>query len=88
MSTQIRYKAQIRKAEDLPTILSTKPNWNSIKECQSSVFRSLDINLVAQRRVTLIDAMNSQVNSIISDALQKGILVKNQDGTIAIQSAN
>jgi hypothetical protein len=85
MSTQNKFKAQIQKAEDLPSILATQPNWNSIKECQRSVFRSLDISLVAERKITLIDAMESEVNNIISDALNKGILVKNQDGTIAIQ---
>lgn len=85
MSTQSRYKAQIQKAEDLPSILATQPNWNSIKECQRSVFRSLDITLVAERKITLIDAMESEANNIINDALNKGILVKNQDGSIVIQ---
>lgn len=85
MSTQSKYKQQIQKAEDLPSILSTQPNWDSIKECKRSVFRSLDITLVAERKITLLDAMDSEVNSIILDALRKGILVKNQDGTIAIQ---
>lgn len=85
MSAQSKFKAQIQKAEDLPTVLSAQTNWDSIKECERSVFRSLDISLVTERKVTLIDAMDSEVKSIISDALDKGILVRHQDGTIAIQ---
>ena len=86
MSAQIRTKSQIQKAEDLPNILTTQSQWTSIKECERSVFLSLDIALVAERRVTLLDAMATQVNSIISDALKKGILVRNDDGTVAIPS--
>ena len=87
MSAQIRTKSQIQKAEDLPNILSTQSHWTSIKECERSVFLSLDIALVAERRVTLLDAMATQVNTIISDALNKGILVRNEDGTVVIPSA-
>lgn len=84
MPAQIRPKSLIQKAEDLPSILSTQSQWSSIKECERSIFRSLDITLVAERRVTLLDAMASQVNAIISDALDKGILVRNEDGTVII----
>ena len=87
MSAQNRSTAKIQKAEDLPTILTTQPTWNSIKDCERSVFRSLDITLVATRKINLIDAMQSEVNHIISDALDKGILVKNQDGTVVIKPA-
>ena len=86
MSAQIRTKSQIQKAEDLPNILTTQSQWTSIKECERSVFLSLDIALVAERRVNLLDAMASQVNAIISDALNKGILVRNEDGTVIIPS--
>jgi hypothetical protein len=86
MSAQIRTKSQIQKAEDLPNILSTQSQWTSIKECERSVFLSLDITLVAERRVTLLDAMTSKVNDIISDALDKGILFRNEDGTVVIPS--
>ena len=86
MSAQIRTKSQIQKAEDLPNILSTQSQWTSIKECERSIFRSLDIALVAERRVTLLDAMASQVNAIVLDALDKGILVRNEDGTVIIPS--
>ena len=86
MSAQIRTKSQIQKAEDLPSILTTQSQWTSIKECERSVFLSLDIALVAERRVTLLDAMATQVNAIISDALNKGILVRNDDGTVVIPS--
>ena len=85
MSAQSKFKAQIQKAEDLPSILNTQSNWNSIRECERSVFRSLDIALVAERRCTLIDAMDSEVRVIVKDALKKGILVRHQDGTIAIK---
>ncbi len=88
MSTQFKFKTQIQKAEDLPSILSTHSIWNSIKECERSVFRSLDIALVAERKVNLIDAMDSEVQVIISDALHKGILVRHSDGTIAIQPSH
>ena len=84
MSAQIRTKSQIQKAEDLPNILTTQSQWTSIKECERSVFLSLDIALVAERRVTLLDAMASQVNAIVSDALDKGILIRNEDGTVII----
>ena len=87
MSAQIRTKSHIQKAEDLPNILATQSQWTSIKECERSIFRSLDIALVAERRVNLLDAMASQVNAIISDALNKGILVRNADGTVVIPSA-
>ena len=87
MSAQIRTKFHIQKAEDLPNILATQSQWTSIKECERSIFRSLDIALVAERRVNLLDAMASQVNAIISDALNKGILVRNADGTVVIPSA-
>ena len=87
MSAQTRTKFHIQKAEDLPSILSTQSQWTSIKECERSIFRSLDIALVAERRVNLLDAMASQVNAIISDALNKGILVRNADGTVVIPSA-
>ena len=86
MSAQIRTKSQIQKAEDLPNILTNQSQWTSIKECERSVFLSLDIALVAERRVTLLDAMATQVNTIISDALHKGILVRNEDGTVVIPS--
>lgn len=86
MSAQIRTKSHIQKAEDLPKILSTQSQWTSIKECERSIFRSLDIALVAERRVTLLDAMASQVNAIVLDALNKGILVRNEDGTVVIPS--
>lgn len=85
MSTQVKFKTQIQKAEDLPSILSTQSIWNSIKECERSVFRSLDIALVAERKINLIEAMDSKVQVIILDALNKGILVQHEDGTIAIQ---
>jgi hypothetical protein len=85
MSTQHKFKTQIQKAEDLPNILSTQSTWHSIRECERSVFRSLDIALVAERKVNLIDAMDSEVKVIITDALKKGILVRHSDGTIAIQ---
>ncbi len=85
MSTQSKFRTQIQKAEDLPNILSAHPTWHSIKECERSIFRSLDIALVAERKVNLIDAMDSEVKVIISDALHKGILVRNADGTIAIK---
>ncbi len=88
MSTQSKFKTQIQKAEDLPNILANQSNWNSIKECERSVFRSLDIALVAERKVNLIDAMDSEVKVIISDALHKGILVRNADGTIAIKPSH
>ena len=87
MPAQIRTKSQIQKAEDLPNILSTQSQWTSIKECERSIFRSLDIALVAERRVNLLDAMASQVNAIVLDALDKGILVRNEDGTVIIPSA-
>ena len=87
MSAQIRTKFHIQKAEDLPNILATQSQWTSIKECERSIFRSLDIALVAERRVNLLDAMASQVNAIISDALNKGILIRNEDGTVIIPSA-
>ena len=86
MSAQIRTKSHIQKAEDLPNILTTQSQWTSIKECERSVFLSLDIALVAERRVTLLDAMASQVNAIVLDALDKGILVRNEDGTVVIPS--
>ena len=86
MSAQIRTKSHIQKAEDLPNILATQSQWTSIKECERSIFRSLDIALVAERRVTLLDAMASQVNAIVLDALDKGILVRNEDGTVIIPS--
>lgn len=85
MSTQFKSKTQIQKAEDLPSILSTQSIWHSIKECERSIFRSLDIALVAERKINLIDAMDSEVQVIISDALDKGILIRHSDGTIAIQ---
>ncbi len=88
MTTQNRFKAQIQKAEDLPTILTTQAIWDSIKECERAVFRSLDITLVAERKVNLIDAMDSEVKVIITDALHKGILVHNEDGTIAITASH
>ncbi len=88
MSSQSNFRTHIQKAEDLPTLLPTQSNWNSLKECRRSIFRSLDISTVAERKVTLIDAMDLEVNSIILDALRKGILVNNQDGSIAIQSSN
>jgi hypothetical protein len=88
MSSQSNIRTRIQKAEDLPTILPTPSNWNSLEECHRSIFRSLDISTVAVRRVNLIPAMDSEVDSIISDALRKGILVNNQDGSIAIQSRN
>lgn len=84
MSAQIRTKSQIQKAEDLPNILTNQSQWTSIKECERSIFRSLDIALVAERRVTLLDAMASKVNDIILDALDKGILIRNEDGTVII----
>jgi hypothetical protein len=84
MSAQSRFKTQIQKAEDLPSILSAQSNWQSIKECERSVFRSLDITLVAERRCNLIDAMDFEARGIVSDALRKGILIRNPDGTIAI----
>ena len=87
MSALIRTKSHIQKAEDLPNILSNQSQWTSIKECERSVFLSLDISLVAERRVTLLDAMASQVNAIITDALDKGILITNQDGTVVIPSS-
>lgn len=87
MSTQFKFKTQIQKAEDLPNILATQSIWNSIKECERSVFRSLDIALVAERKINLIDAMDSEVKVIVSDALHKGILVRNEDGTVAIRSS-
>lgn len=86
MSAQIRTKSQIQKAEDLPNILATQSQWTSIKECERSIFRSLDIALVAERRVNLLDAMASQVNAIVLDALDKGILIRNEDGTVIIPS--
>lgn len=86
MVAQAFSKSHIQKAEDLPGILTTQNHWHSIKECERSVFRSLDIALVAERRITLLDAMASKVKDIIADALSKGILVKNQDGTIVIPS--
>ncbi len=85
MSTQSKFKTQIQKAEDLPRLLATQSNWHSIKECERSVFRSLDISLVAERRCTLLDAMSSEAKGIVNDALSKGILIRHQDGTIAIQ---
>lgn len=87
MSTLTIPKPAIQKAEDLPTILFTHLQWNSIKECRRSVFRSLDIGLVAERRVTLLDAMESKVTDIIADALDKGILIKQPDGSVVIASA-
>ncbi|MBL7816581.1 MAG: hypothetical protein JNL70_16290 [Saprospiraceae bacterium] len=84
MSTQSRYKSQIQKAEDLPNVLQTQTDWNSIKDCERSVFRSLDITLVAERKVTLLDAMDSEVKTIIADALEKGILVRREDGKISL----
>ena len=87
MSAQIRTKSHIQTAEDLPNILATQPHWTSIKECERSVFRSLDIALVAERRVNLLDAMASQVNTIVSDALNKGILIRNEDGSVVIPSS-
>ncbi len=88
MSTQFKFKAQIQKAEDLPHILSTQPIWHSIKECERSIFRSLDIALVAERKINLIDAMDSEVKVIISDALHKGILVYHADGTIGMRPSH
>jgi hypothetical protein len=82
MSTQSRIAPKIRNAEDLPNILNLQPRWNSIKECERSVFLSLDISLVTERKVTLLEAMETEVKDIISDAIQKGILVRNQDGTV------
>ena len=87
MPTQNRFKAQIQKAEDLPNILSNQALWDSIKECERAVFRSLDIALVAERKINLIDAMDSEVKVIVTDALHKGILVHNEDGTIAITAS-
>ena len=87
MTIQSKFKAQIQKAEDLPNILTTQSIWDSIKECERAIFRSLDIALVAERKVNLIDAMDSEVKVIISDALHKGILVSNADGTIAITAS-
>ncbi len=54
MSTQVKFKTQIQKAEDLPNILATQSIWNSIKDFERTVFRSLDIALVAERKVNLI----------------------------------
>ena len=88
MPTQNRFKAQIQKAEDLPNILSNQALWDSIKECERAIFRSLDIALVAERRVNLIDTMDSKVKIIVSDALHKGILVRHEDGSITITSAH
>jgi hypothetical protein len=82
MSIQSRIQPKIRNAEDLPKILTTQPRWNSLKECERSVFRSLDITLVTERKVTLLEAMETEVKDIISDAITKGILVRNQDGTV------
>ena len=88
MTTQLKFKAQIQKAEDLPTILSNQRLWDSIKECERAVVRSLDIALVAERKVTLIDAMDFEARVIVSDALNKGILVHNADGSIAINNSH
>jgi hypothetical protein len=88
MSTQSRFKVQIQKAEDLPRILPTQTNWRSIKECERSVFRSLDITLVAERRCNLLDAMDSEVKGIVTDAFRKGILIRHADGTIALKGSH
>ena len=88
MPVQAKINTHIQKAEDLPTVFSTQTNWLSIKECKRTIFRSLDIKLVTVRKITLLDAMDAQVDAIIADALTKGILEKKQDGTIYIKASN
>ena len=87
MSVQSKFKPQIQKAEDLPNILSAQPHWNSIRECERSIFRSLDLSLVLSSKITLLDAMDFEVKNIISDALKKGILERKQDGSVVIKAA-
>jgi hypothetical protein len=87
MSVQSKFKPQIQKAEDLPKILSAQPRWNSLKECERSIFRSLDLSLVLDSKITLLDAMDCEVKNIISDALRKGILERKQDGSVVIKAA-
>jgi hypothetical protein len=87
MSGQSKFKPQIQKAEDLPKILSAQPRWNSIRECERSIFRSLDLSLVLDSKITLLDAMDFEVKNIISDALKKGILERKQDGSVVIKVA-
>jgi hypothetical protein len=83
MASQIRQKAQVQKAEDLPILLPQQSKWDSQKECERSIFRSLDISMVLHSKQPLLNAMDVAVKTILDDAFSKGILIRRNDGLIA-----
>ena len=86
MAALSKFKPQIGKAEDLPTIFSTQTRWNTLKECERAIFLSLDLSVVLRSKITLLKAMEVEVGNIIADALGKGILECHQDGSIMVKS--
>ncbi len=84
MAAQSKSKPQIERAEDLPRVFTQPMRWNTSKDCKRAVFLSLDLDipLRSKKAATLLDAMSMEVEDIVSDALTKGILVKNKDGSI------
>jgi hypothetical protein len=82
MAANSKSKPQIEKAEDFPRVFTTPIRWNSPKDCKRSVFLSLDVGPLLRSKITLLDAMSLKVDDIFLDALSKGILVKNKDGSI------
>jgi hypothetical protein len=86
MAAQSKSKPRIEKAEDLPNIFTKPTHWPTLKECERAVFLSLDLNLALRSKVTLLEAMALEVTDIVTDAFQKGILVRHQDGSVVLKS--
>jgi hypothetical protein len=82
MAAISKSKPQIERAEDLPQVFTQPTRWNTSKDCKKSVFLSLDVGPLLRSKATLLDAMSTKVEDIMADALAKGILVKNKDGSI------
>ncbi len=86
MAALSKFKPQIEKAEDLPTIFATQTRWNTLRECERAIFLSLDLSGVLRSKITLLQAMELEVGDIIADAFGKGILERHQDGSIMVKA--
>jgi hypothetical protein len=82
MAAQGKSKPQIEKAEDLTNVFAQPTRWNTQKECKRAVFLSLDLKVALRSKVSLLQAMEIEVEDIFLDALTKGILLRNPDGSI------